>query len=75
MPQPDGPAIDTYSPFANVEVDAGERVGLHFVGEEDLGDASSLMRVLLPLVPARGVGLAVVVSSVVGMVILLIAEF
>jgi hypothetical protein len=37
LPQPDGPAIERYSPFSlNVEVDAGERVRLHFVRHEDL---------------------------------------
>ena len=39
FPQPDGPAMETYSPRANVEVNAGERVGFDFVGQEDFGDA------------------------------------
>ena len=42
LPQPDGPAIETYSPLLDLEVNAGERVRLDFVGVEDLGDALQL---------------------------------
>ena len=42
LPQPDGPAMATYSPLLDLEVDAGERVGLDLVGEEDLRDAVEL---------------------------------
>ena len=42
LPQPDGPAIDTYSPLLDLHVDAGERVRLDFVGVEHLRHAVQL---------------------------------
>ena len=42
LPHPDGPAMATYSPLLDVEVDVGERVRLDLVGEEDLLDALEL---------------------------------
>ena len=36
LPQPDGPAIETYSPLAISRWMPDERVRLDFVGEEDL---------------------------------------
>ncbi len=39
LPQPDGPAMEMYSPVLDLQVNPGERVRLDFVGEEDLGDA------------------------------------
>ena len=42
LPQPEGPAIETYSPLLDLEVDVREGVGLDLVGEEDLAHALEL---------------------------------
>jgi hypothetical protein len=42
FPQPEGPAIATYSPFVDLQVNAREGVRLDLVGEEDLGDVVEL---------------------------------
>ena len=42
LPQPDGPDMATYSPLLTDEVNARERVGLDFVGVEDLGHVLNL---------------------------------
>ena len=38
LPQPEGPAIETYSPLLISMWMPGQRVRLHLVGHEDLGD-------------------------------------
>ncbi len=39
LPHPDGPAIDTYSPRRNLQMNAAQRVRLDLIGIEDLLDA------------------------------------
>ena len=36
LPQPEGPAIETNSPFVDIDVDARQRVRLYLVGQKDL---------------------------------------
>ncbi len=54
--------------LANVEVDAGERVRFHFIGQEDLGDAIELEEGSGAVSPRVARSCSVVVS-VVGMVV------
>ncbi len=42
FPQPEGPAMERYSPFLISQVDTGKGVRLHLVGVKDLGDAFQL---------------------------------
>ena len=39
LPQPEGPAMETYSRRADGEMNPGEGVRFHFVGEEHFCDA------------------------------------